>query len=233
MRVNLQANPYGVCGTYNHTLYNTSFQGKKLNNSDKPNNVVSLYSSSTDEPQQDEFDYQNELDEAYEDGYRDGKKFKGFLMGAGMAFIAFLQALGIYGDLETRNSLMEYQNAQNQYLEDSLERKIEILSQDMHLEHEAIASTLADIKTLLDELNEQKNNLIQQINALPEDSAEAQELKEELQILEEQYKIIEKKYQEFMSEYLKQRGNDNEDNNNQNESKPASPDNVNIRSLPA
>ncbi len=220
MRVNLQTSPYSAYRAYNNSTRNiVSFQNKRKDDcgkeGEKPDNILFLQN-----PKTDEFLHTNledKLDEAYEEGYRDGKKFKGLLMGSGMILILIMQALGIYNDYEMQNSLMEYQNLQTE----GLERQIEILSQDMELNHKIIIEALARIMVQLDELSQQKNNLIEQINALPEDSEEAQALKEELSNIQERFDILNQQYQDYMSELY----NNKEEEGENKKDNPAIPHN--------
>lgn len=217
MRVNLQTSPCGAYRPYNNILQkNVSFQSKKINDCSPQNSSsIQLYGRHTDKTSQDEFDksFEEQLDEAYEEGYNDGKKFKGFLMGAGMAGIAFLQLFGIYNDYDMQNFLLEQQDKRNQLMQDSIERQIEILSQDMKYDHQIITKAIALLIIEIDDLTRQKDNLVEQINALPEDSEEAQALKEELQNIQEQLDILEQQYQDYIFEYYNNRQEESERNN--------------------
>ena len=230
MRVNLQASPYSAYRAYNNSTRNTvSFQGKDKDGCGKEeaDNILFLRNDSqTDEFLQEKCaaELEDKLDEAYEEGYRDGRKFKGLLMGAGMTLIGFLQAFGIYNDYEMQNSLMEYQNLQIE----GLERQIEILSQDIDLDHKIIIEALALIMMQLDELSQQKNNLIEQINMLPKDSEEAQALKEELLEIQQKYNVLEQKYFEYISEFNAPNTRENED---KTPASPACPDHNRIEIL--
>ncbi len=224
MRIDLQAGLYNTAyNNFNHT----SFKGEKTtedkdkadikdDNSPKKDYIdfIPIYSDKNYVNPLYKKSHNEGYDEGYDEGYETGRKTGSFFNRAAFIALAAIGAMHLYGDykneeLRTKEQYYAYESLQN-----SIEQEFNDLKREGKISDEIMTEGLVTIILMLDEMNQQKISLEEQIKALPEDSKEAQALKEELKALEEEYAALEEKYQEYIKEYGKP------DNDDEKEEKP-------------
>lgn len=192
MKVNLHTNFYNINSIYKNK---PTFKGKDTDTEKDfgTNKLIPIDTKKGDET--DSF-YDEAYEDGYDEGYKDGSKFNKFgIFVLGALSVLNLAFTKLSMDTNNANTAeLNYKIAESHY---DLSQKIDELNLDMNLND---ATLLNNMLNMFIELQEQQNTIKKQIEALPEDSEEAQALKEELKAIEKLYMELEQKYLDFIRE---------------------------------